>query len=165
MQEGRTGRTAKGHFDLVRNTRPIYWFIENVRNLATKSKDTGLSNLDVVIEMSNALGYFVRDTFLEADSYGLPQNRGRYYIVAFLISAEPFDQTDDNFEVPAWVDSFDVLMTSMQIEPLPWSDILLPDTDPRAEAANFAPVDADGDKRSAKKPRKQNKASDGTTKD
>ena len=39
QQEGKTGITAKGHFDAIRQHRPVFWFLENVKNLATKHKE------------------------------------------------------------------------------------------------------------------------------
>ena len=143
---GRTGTTAQWHFDYVRVSRPVFWQIENVRNLCAKDKETGLSNLDVLVAKSNELGYFVWSKIMEANKYGVRQSRGRLYAVGFLISSQPINQKAETFVQPTWVSKFNVVVETMQIPPLPWSAFLLSDDGLRGPGGSVTPP--------AKRPRK-----------
>jgi len=76
-------------FDIARIInyhRPRVVFLENVKRFKTHSSGSTFSTVKNTLEQ---LGYQVFDTVLNAKDFGVPQNRERIYIVAFLGSA-PF---------------------------------------------------------------------------
>lgn len=66
---------------IVKNHKPKLIFLENVKGF--KNHDKG-KTLKVVKETLESLGYQVFYEILNARNFGLPQNRERIYIVAFL---------------------------------------------------------------------------------
>jgi len=71
-------------FDIARITafhKPKVVFLENVKNLI--NHDEGRT-LKVIVETLEKLDYTVFSKVLNSSNFGLPQNRERIYIVAFL---------------------------------------------------------------------------------
>lgn len=82
-------------FDVARiakNHKPKLIFLENVKGF--KNHDKG-KTLKVVKETLESLGYQVFYEILNARNFGLPQNRERIYIVAFL--KDKFNEINFNF--------------------------------------------------------------------
>jgi DNA (cytosine-5)-methyltransferase 1 len=80
-------------FDVVRiaaHHKPRLIFLENVKGLVGHDKGR---TFKVILETLNELGYSVKYQVLNAKDYGVPQNRERIYIIAFL-------ESDDTFEFP-----------------------------------------------------------------
>ncbi len=80
-------------FDVVRiaaHHKPRLIFLENVKGLVGHDKG---QTFKVILETLNELGYSVKYQVLNAKDYGVPQNRERIYIIAFL-------ESDDTFEFP-----------------------------------------------------------------
>lgn len=65
--------------------KPQVIFLENVKNLATHDKG---KTLQVITQTLQDIGYKVFYKVLNAKDFGLPQNRARIYIVAFLNDVE-----------------------------------------------------------------------------
>ena len=128
--EGRTGSTARAHLAFLAARRPPFWQAENVKNLHVKDPETQLSNLDTLIMEANALGYYVHAILMDASSYGLPQSRARYYLLGVLVASEPINQLRKEFVKPAWIEKFDDILVVMQVGPVPWSCLVLPNDDP-----------------------------------
>jgi len=135
--EGRTGSTARAHLAFLATHRPPFWEAENVTNLHTKDPETHLSNLDTLIMESNALGYYVHAVLMDASSFGLPLSRPRYYLLGVLVASGSFNQLHKDFIKPAWVDKFDDILGVMQIAPVPWSCVVLPNDDSCVLEANL----------------------------
>src|SRR3989344_1183900 len=74
-------------FDIARiinYNRPRVVLLENVKRFKTHGSGSTFSTVKNTLEQ---LGYQVFDTVLNAKDFGVPQNRERIYIVAFLGSA------------------------------------------------------------------------------
>ena len=134
--EGRTGSTARAHLAFLATHRPPFWQAENVKNLHVKDPETQLSNLDTLIMEANVLGYYVHAILMDASSYGLPQSRARYYLLGVLVASEPTKQLHKDFVKPTWIEKFDDILALMQVGPVPWSCLVLPNDDPCVLAAN-----------------------------
>jgi DNA (cytosine-5)-methyltransferase 1 len=68
--------------DILRDTKPQAFLLENVKNL--KSHDKG-ETLKYIVSQLHKLGYYVSYQVMNTMEYGnLPQNRERIYIVGFL---------------------------------------------------------------------------------
>lgn len=68
---------------IIRELRPAYAFIENVPNLIIRGLDRVLSDLA-------GLGYDAEWQTLRASSFGLPQRRKRFFVIAYPASNRPF---------------------------------------------------------------------------
>lgn len=84
-------------FDVMRIAsyhKPKLIFLENVKGLVGHDKGR---TFKVILETLKELGYSVKYQVLNAKDYGVPQNRERIYIVAFL-------DDDKSFEFPKPID-------------------------------------------------------------
>lgn len=84
-------------FDVMRIAsyhKPKLIFLENVKGLVGHDKGR---TFKVILETLKELGYSVKYQVLNAKDYGVPQNRERIYIVAFL-------DDDKSFEFPEPID-------------------------------------------------------------
>jgi len=84
LQKGFTDTRGTLFFDIARIInyhRPEVVFLENVKRLKTHNKGETFKVIKRVLE---DLGYDVFFKILNAKNFGLPQNRERLYIVAFL---------------------------------------------------------------------------------
>lgn len=78
-------------FDVVRIAayhKPKLIFLENVKGLVGHDKGR---TFKVILETLKELGYSVNYQVLNAKDYGVPQNRERIYIVAFLEDGKSFE--------------------------------------------------------------------------
>jgi len=137
LEAGRTGSTAAACMRYVRKHRPAVWIAENVKSLATKGPD-GKSNLSQLITLANEVGYLVRAQVMETQRYGLPQSRSRYYLVGVLVSPGPVNQLREKFEWPGWVHGFDALLRQVQVPPVPFERVVLPNGHELVELAHAA---------------------------
>ena len=96
-------------FELVRilkHHRPQIVFLENVKNLTTH--DNG-NTFAVILDELDKLGYHVKDSVLNAMSYGnVPQNRERIYIVGFL-NKDAYDRFEFPDAIPLTTDLSDII--------------------------------------------------------
>ena len=105
---GKTGTTAVACFQYLRRHRPQFFFVENVRTLASESKASSSCRiqqsknpLQLITEWANHLGYVISSHLLDSCHYGVPQSRPRYYVFGFFVGnerSEPgtgFNQTDE----------------------------------------------------------------------
>lgn len=77
IKEGtRTGLMWKS-VDIIKEKKPKYFVMENVRNLKTKYG----AIFEEYIKTFNKIGYDCYDEILNAKDYGIPQNRKRLFIV------------------------------------------------------------------------------------
>ena len=74
--------------EIARQRRPKLIFLENVKGF--KNHDKG-NTYKVVIETLEDLGYTVFSEVLNAKNFGVPQNRERIYIIAFLDENKKID--------------------------------------------------------------------------
>ncbi len=66
---------------IIKDTKPIAFFLENVKNLEKHDKGR---TFKIIFERLKELGYYVKYKVLNSMEYGnLPQNRERVYIVGF----------------------------------------------------------------------------------
>ncbi|MFM7985516.1 MAG: DNA cytosine methyltransferase, partial [Candidatus Fonsibacter sp.] len=91
----KTGTTPVACFQYLRRHRPQFFFVENVRTLASESKAssscrTQQSNnpLQLITEWANDLGYVIFSQLLDSCHYGVPQHRPRYYVFGFVVGNE-----------------------------------------------------------------------------
>ncbi len=77
---------------IIEYHRPKVVFLENVKRFATHDKG---NTFNVVKNILGELGYSVYAKVLNAKDFGLPQNRERIFIVAFL------GKTDFSFPIPS----------------------------------------------------------------
>lgn len=120
---GKTGSTAAATMDYCEAHRPGIIAIENVKNLAAKNAG-GKTNLEVVVERLNALGYAVQCNILPSHRYGVPQSRDRWWILGFLVSSQPIDQTSEDFEMPPSIPAVAAMLIQLQMDPWPLSTFL-----------------------------------------
>ncbi len=93
-------------FDVARIAayhKPKLIFLENVKGFVNHDKG---NTFKVVKETLEDMGYKVYAKVLNAKDFGVPQNRERIYIVAFLDDVE--------FEFPEAVDSLDLIYTKLE---------------------------------------------------
>lgn len=84
LQKGFEDPRGNLFFETVRviaAKKPKVVFFENVANLV--KHDSG-NTFNTIFSMLGSLGYFVRYNVMNASDYGIPQQRNRIYIVAFL---------------------------------------------------------------------------------
>ena len=126
--DDKTGETAQGCMDYVASHRPLVFICENVKNLQSKDKESGKSNLEVLVSKFNHLGYVVRHWVLEASSYGFPQLRERLFLLGVLHSSHPVNQGAEDFEMPVWYVESEVALRGAEVPMLPITDFLVPDS-------------------------------------
>lgn len=68
---------------ILKQKRPKYIFLENVRGLTTHDKGRTFTTIKQSLE---SLGYSIAHLLLNASNFGVPQNRVRIYIVGILDS-------------------------------------------------------------------------------
>lgn len=106
--EKKSGRTCRAGMEYVEKHRPYIAVLENVKNMdAGQKKDSDCSK---VMADFNRLGYLVHKGIYDPQDCGVPQSRKRIYIIAFLLSAAPIDQTAVGFEVPPNMDALAVFL-------------------------------------------------------
>lgn len=81
---------------IVQYHRPQVVFLENVKRF--KTHDNGRT-FQIIKKVFEDLGYTVHAEVLNAKDFGVPQNRERIYIVAFL------DKVDFNFPAPSGIET------------------------------------------------------------
>lgn len=133
----KTGATAAGCVAYISTHKPLAFMLENVKQLNNKDPVTKKSNLDLLIEMFNDMGYLCRSWSLDPMNYGIPQKRERRYIVGVLAGApdDDIDQFDASFVPPQWFGDVDAYLDQLAIEPLSIRRFLLRDGDPKLEEA------------------------------
>ena len=70
----------------------------------------------------NKLGYVVLATALSAQRYGVPQSRDRWWVLGFLVSESPVQQTAEAFVMPPFVNEIKSLLQELELPdmiPLP----------------------------------------------
>jgi DNA (cytosine-5)-methyltransferase 1 len=94
-------------FDVARIAKyhkPKLIFLENVKGF--KNHDNG-NTFNVVKKTLEDIGYTVYDDILNAKDFGIPQNRERIYIVAFLAQVNDFEfplKTEKNISIQDMLD-------------------------------------------------------------
>ncbi len=136
-KESRTGSTARSCMRFIEKTRPPLWLAENVKNLQA-SGEKGESNLAALIKLANKLGYFVLTIMMSPDSCGVPQSRGRFYIIGIMVASSPIEQLRKAFVEPTWVFEFRAVISAMKLMSLPITAFLAADDDPEVVAAQQA---------------------------
>ncbi|MBE0360655.1 DNA (cytosine-5-)-methyltransferase [Pseudoalteromonas aliena] len=81
---------------IVNHKKPRVVFLENVSGLVNHDKGR---TLEVILSELEKLGYKCHTTLLNAKDFGVPQNRNRFYLVAFL------DDIDFSFPEPPMISS------------------------------------------------------------
>jgi len=126
-ESGKTGSTAAAAFQYVDLFRPGVVAIENVKNLAAPNLATGKSNLQVVIDKLNTLGYYVMANLLKTQTYGVPMMRDRWWIIGILVSSSPVNQLCPDYVAPSFVQDVQDVLKESELPPLPLSHFLLQD--------------------------------------
>lgn len=72
-------------------------FLENVPGIINHEDG---ETLDIIIKTLKALGYVVKYKILNAREFGVPQNRKRFYLVAYLNKGKDFD-----FPIPSMIET------------------------------------------------------------
>jgi site-specific DNA-cytosine methylase len=135
----KTGSTARSCMEVVKQKKPVVFILENIKNLSVKSaKDGQLSNLETLIALGNAMGYYMVTALMDTACYGIPQTRERFYIIGVRISADAVDQLVKDYPVPVWVADFLAMLQSLQVDALPLCRFLLPADDEEVLTANTA---------------------------
>ena len=158
---GKTGRTAQGAVAYIRKRRPKTFLLENVKNINTGGnvKTGKKSDLQVLIEWFNEMGYYISYRCLQAAEYGAICSRDRYYLFG-VKCGKPHSLTSQlvsGWEPPAWFVQFEMLLHECKIDPLPVESFLLPDSHAyvRHMKAEFQQIAIDAEQRaSSKKPKK-----------
>lgn len=109
----------------IENKNPIdVIFLENVKGL--KNHDKG-NTLKTIIKTLNNLGYEVKSEILNSKNFGLPQNRERLFIVAWL------KNKDKTFNFPLGIDNEENILYKkddlIKIKPTKVGDILIKNPD------------------------------------
>lgn len=105
----------------IENNNPIdVLFLENVKGL--KNHDKG-NTLKTIIKTLNSLGYEVKTEILNSKNFGVPQNRERIFIVAWL------KDKNKTFKFPLGIDYEDNIIYEkedlLRIKPTKVGDILI----------------------------------------
>ena len=66
---------------LVINLKPKVFVIENVPGLLSMKNEDGKKIIDIVKELSQKSGYFIKEYLLKAEEFGVPQKRRRIILV------------------------------------------------------------------------------------
>ena len=83
--------------------------------------------MQIVVKKLNMMGYVVSSQILSAQKYGYPQSRDRWWILGFLISEGPTNQSDEDFVMPAFVKEMETVLQQLEIESLPLDRFLIDD--------------------------------------
>jgi site-specific DNA-cytosine methylase len=86
---GTSGTTLQGCLDYIFRYRPKTVIFENVRNIAARDSETGLRQIDVVMEALRRSGYNAGWKFIDTKSYYLPQSRARVWMWGYRTGAAP----------------------------------------------------------------------------
>ena len=124
--DGKTGSTARATLQWIKDHRPFWVVLENVRSLNGKGSD-GVSNLDTVKLFFKKHGYVCQALLLDAHPFGCPARRERYYIVAVRVSQEALS---GDAVSPGWFADLASTVASMHIPTRELSEFLLPDGHP-----------------------------------
>jgi DNA (cytosine-5)-methyltransferase 1 len=91
-QDGFNDKKGRGNlfftiYDILKETRPRAFLLENVKNLKTHDKKRTF--LTIMSHLEEKLGYTVKVAILNSMDYGgVPQNRERIYLVGFTSESE-----------------------------------------------------------------------------
>ena len=69
------------YLQLVINLKPKVFVIENVPGLLSMKNEDGKKIIDIVKELSQKSGYFIKEYLLKAEEFGVPQKRRRIILV------------------------------------------------------------------------------------
>merc|ERR1712048_1558262 len=94
---GQSGQTLQGCLDYIAAQRPRMVIFENVRNICTRSQETNLRPVDLVMVALRRLGYSAGWKPLDTCNYYLPQSRARVWMWGFR------DDSIDPAKLPAEV--------------------------------------------------------------
>jgi DNA-cytosine methyltransferase len=104
---GQSGQTLQGCLDYVAVHRPRVVIFENVRNISTKSPETDLRPVDLVMVALRRLGYFSGWKFLDTANFYLPQSRARIWMWGYR------DETIDPATISKQAPSVNKLMEEL----------------------------------------------------
>ena len=122
----KTGSTAQGTIGFVKAHKPLSVILENVSSLGTKDSETGKSNLQMLVELFNGMGYAVWHSLVTAGKHGFPQSRERTYIVCVLEAPVAVNQYDKEFVFPRWHQGFSMRLAQLEVPTVHISRFLLP---------------------------------------
>ncbi len=124
--EGKTGTTAHGVFDLLHYLNGILiGFLENVKTLGQK-------NLLALMEKMNERGMMAITQPLDSKDYGSGGRRGRqWFLLAFV---GEIDQLSKDWVEPTWAKVFTATLLAMRIGQGRMEDFLFPEGHPILEA-------------------------------
>ena len=77
---------------LIKNKKPKYFILENVKGLFTHNKGNTWTVIQKYLKQLEKYGYYIKYSILNTKDYGIPQNRERIYIVG--------TRDDDYFDWP-----------------------------------------------------------------
>ena len=140
---GKTGKTAGGAIAYIQKRRPSIFILENLKNINSgASKKTSsatnckLSDLQVILQWCNDLGYYVVYRTMQALQYGAVTSRDRYYLFGVKCGSPGSlsSQLADDWVGPAWFSKFRGVLLDCEIPSLPVESFLLPNSDERVIA-------------------------------
>jgi len=91
---GQSGATLQGCLNYVATHRPRVVIFENVRNICTRSQETNLRPVDLVMVALRRLGYSAGWKFVDTSQFYLPQSRARVWMWGYM------DETIDPATIP-----------------------------------------------------------------
>jgi site-specific DNA-cytosine methylase len=100
---GQSGQTLQGCLDYIAVHRPRMVIFENVRNICTRSQETELRPVDLVMVALRRLGYSSGWKFLDTSKFYLPQSRARVWMWGYR------DETIDPKTIPTKAPSVEKL--------------------------------------------------------
>lgn len=102
---GKSGQSGVGVVNFIESAHPRFFLLENVKGLAHKNKQDpdGKSDLRLLAELVNKMGYYLSDHTLDTLQYGVPMTRNRFYLVGMSCGRGPIDQFEEGFMEPEWV--------------------------------------------------------------
>ncbi len=121
--EGRTGSTGRAVLKAVVAYRFKLTMLEN-------SSIVGEANIRYITNYLNYFGFFVLPVISRAEDFGSPSRRERQYLIIVPLSSEAIDQFKEDFQEPAWANTFRTALNAMHIGPGKPSAVLLPKTSP-----------------------------------
>lgn len=131
----KTGDTARATLEVLAAHGFPLFMLECTKGLSARGP-TGESNLHVIVDRANRLGYLMLPLAMRTDEYGVPQSRERSYILGTRVSAESVPQRTKQFVTPNWVSKFTAMVSQMRIPAAPIEWFLAPDDDDFVVAAN-----------------------------
>jgi len=138
-ESSKTGTTARACLGYVKVHRPAVFLLENVRNLSVKANNNK-SNLQLIVEVLNSMGYHVCYDCLNSLRHGVPQSRERFLLLSVLVSDRALDQLDEDYVHPDWAQDLDHVIAQTAMPALPLQRFLLPDDDAEVRLANAPEV-------------------------